>query len=48
MRNALVAIAVNTISSVLTALVLHWITPPLLDVAIRPTAVSSSVSNSAT
>lgn len=35
MRNALVSISVNTIASLLTALVLHWITPPLTDLSIR-------------
>ena len=36
MRNALVSISVNTIASLLTALVLHWITRPLSDLSIQP------------
>lgn len=40
MRNALVAISVNTIASLLAGLVLHWITLPSLDDAIGPVATA--------
>lgn len=42
MRNALVAISVNTIASILAALVLQWITPPASNVAER--SIASSIS----
>lgn len=48
MRNALIAISVNTIASLLTALVLHWLTPPPPDATIQPIAASSAVLRSAT
>jgi len=48
MRNALVAISVNTIASLLSALVLHWLTPPPPDAAILPIAASGAVLRSAT